>query len=447
MGKIKQFYQNLFFTQRFFYVMLGIVALFVVSYAIEVVYGMVWLILFTALVFTLLELVYLFVSKNKVSVIRVLPEKLSNGDPNDVFLTLKNQFGLKLYAQVIDELPEQFQSRDFSRKSVLNAKNNHTMRYQVRPTKRGVYEFGKVHVFVSTWLGLVQRRFSSAEIQTVKCYPAFLTLRNLDIRAIANEQVIMGSRKIRRIGSTMEFEQIKEYVLGDDIRTINWKSTAKRGQLMVNQYQDEKSQDIYVAIDTGRTMEMPFNELSLLDYSINASLMLQSLALAKYDRAGMFTFGKRMDNVVMADKKPNQMQQIMDCLYAIETKFEESNFAALYAQLKRRISHRSLIVLYTNFESMDGMQRNLPFLVGMNKQHLLLVVFFKNRQIAEMAQSSPTNVDQLAEQIIASKMEFDKRLMVRELAQHGILSLLTTPEDLNVAVMNKYLEIKGRGLI
>jgi uncharacterized protein (DUF58 family) len=312
---------------------------------------------------------------------------------------------------------------------------------------RGVYEFGHVRIFASTLLGLVQRRYSSAEPQTVKCYPAFLALRNMDIRAIANEQVIMGSRKIRRIGSTMEFEQIKEYVIGDDIRTINWKSTAKRGQLMVNQFQDEKSQDIYVALDTGRTMEMPFNGLSLLDYSINASLMVLSLALAKYDRAGMFSFGKRMDNVVMADKRPNQMQQVMEALYAIETKFEESNFAALYAQVKRRIAHRSLIVLFTNFESMDGMKRNLPYLTGINKHHLLLVVFFKNKEIAAMAETEVQNAEELSERIIAGKLEYDKRLMVRELAQYGILSLLTAPEDLNVNVMNKYLEIKGKGLL
>jgi uncharacterized protein (DUF58 family) len=317
----------------------------------------------------------------------------------------------------------------------------------VRPFVRGVYEFGMVHVFASTMLGLVQRRFSSGNKQSTKCYPAFLALRNMDIRAIANEQVIMGSRKLRRIGSTMEFEQIKEYVLGDDIRTINWKSSAKRGQLMVNQYQDEKSQDIYVAIDTGRTMEMPFNGLSLLDYSVNASLMMLSLTLAKYDRAGMFTFGKKIDNLVIAEKRPMQLQKIMEGLYNIETNYEESSFSTLYVQLKRRISHRSLLVLFTNFESMDGLKRNLPFLVGLNKQHLLLVVFFKNEEIEELASQKASSTDEFVEKILAGKMEYDKRLMARELAQHGILSLLTSPEQLSINVMNKYLEVKASGMI
>ena len=447
LNRIKNLFQNLYFTPRFFYVLLGVVALFAFSYAIEAIYGMVWLLLYAFIAFTLLEILFLFLSKNKITINRVLPDKLSNGDDNYILLKLQNEFSLKMYIQVIDELPKQFQSRNFVQVTALDPKSLKELRYAVRPISRGVYEFGLVRIFASRNLGLVQRRYSSEKEQIVKCYPAFLALRAMDIKAVANEQVIMGSRKIRRIGSTMEFEQIKEYVLGDDIRNINWKSTAKRGQLMVNQFQDEKSQDIYVAIDTGRTMEMPFNGLSLLDYSINASLMMLSLALAKYDRAGMFTFGKRMDNMVLADKRPNQMQQIMEGLYGIETKFQESNFAALYAQLKRRVSHRSLIVLFTNFESMDGMQRNLPFLNGINKHHLLLVVFFKNKEIAAMAETDAQSPEQLSERIIAAKIEYDKRLMVRELAQYGILSLLTTAEDLNIAVMNKYLEVKGKGLI
>ena len=444
---IKQFFEQLFLTKRFFFLLLGVAALFAFAYVMEALYDLAWYAFYLILFFTGVEIAMLFFTRRKVVVSRILPDKLSNGDDNHVFLHLENEFKWKLYTRIIDELPIQFQSRDFGHEMSLNPGSNNRFHYIVRPFVRGVYEFGMVHVFASTMLGLVQRRFSSVNKQTTKCYPAFLALRNMDIRAIANEQVIMGSRKLRRIGSTMEFEQIQEYVLGDDIRTINWKSSAKRGQLMVNQYQDEKSQDIYVAIDTGRTMEMPFNGLSLLDYSVNASLMMLSLTLAKYDRAGMFTFGKKIDNLVIAEKRPMQLQKIMEGLYNIETNFEESSFSTLYAQLKRRIAHRSLLVLFTNFESMDGLKRNLPFLVGLNKQHLLLVVFFKNEEIEELASQKASSTDEFAEKILAGKMEYDKRLMARELAQQGILSLLTSPEQLSINVMNKYLEVKASGMI
>lgn len=444
---IKQFFEQLFLTKRMFFLLLGVVVLFILSFVLEPLYDVAWFAFFALLFFAVAEIVLLFATKRKVVVSRVVPEKLSNGDDNHVYLHIENEFRWKLYTHIIDELPIQFQSRDFGHKMSLNPGSNNRFHYIVRPIVRGVYEFGFVHVYTSTLLGLVQRRFSSGDKQQTKCYPAFLTLRNIDIRAIANEQLVLGSRKIRRIGSTMEFEQIKEYVLGDDIRTINWKSSAKRGQLMVNQYQDEKSQDIYVAIDTGRTMEMPFNGLSLLDYSVNASLMMLSLALAKYDRAGMFTFGKKIDNLIVAEKRPMQLQKIMEGLYNIDTNFEESSFSNLYAQLKRRVSHRSLIVLFTNFESMDGLQRNLPFLVGIAKQHLLLVVFFKNEEIGKIAQQDANTIDEVAEKIIAGKIEYDKRVIARELAQHGILSLLTTPEALSIDVMNKYLEVKASGMI
>lgn len=443
----KQFLEQLFLTKRLFYLLLGVVVLFVLSYVIEPLYDVAWLAFFALFFFLFSEIFFLFASKRRIVVARVVPEKLSNGDENTIFIHLENQFRWKLYVHVIDELPIQFQSRDFGHDMSLNPGSNNRFHYIVRPLLRGVYEFGYVHVFASTILGLVQRRFSSGNQQTSKCYPAFLTLRNMDIRAIANEQLVLGSRKIRRIGSSMEFEQIKDYVIGDDIRNINWKSAAKRGQLMVNQYQDEKCQDIYAAIDTGRTMEMPFNGLSLLDYSINASLMMLSLALAKHDRAGIFTFGKKIDNLLIAEKRPMQLQKIMEGLYGIDTKFEESSFSTLYAQLKRRISQRSLVVLFTNFESMDGLQRNLPFLVGIAKQHLLLVVFFKNDEISKIAGQEAGSIDEMADKIIAGKIEYDKRVMVHELSRNGILSLLTTPETLNIEVMNKYLEVKANGRI
>jgi len=427
--------------------MLAVVALFVFAYVFKDLLEIAWLALWVVLGLSLIELVVLFFIGQNIQIERILPERFSNGDDNPVRLKIRSSFALKIFANVIDELPFQFQSRDFEYNITIQPKTLRDMNYVLRPTVRGIYKFGAAHVFASTFLGLVQRRFSGAETQTLKCYPSFLQLRNTDIRAIANESIVLGTRKTRRIGNSTEFEQIREYVQGDDIRTINWKSSAKRSFLMINQYEEEKSQDIYVAIDTGRTMEMPFNGLSLLDYSINASLMLLSLTLAKYDRAGMFSFNKRMTNVIPADKKPFQMQAIMESLYAVETDYYESNFAALYAQLKRTISHRSLIVLFTNFESMDGMQRNLPFLSGINKKHLLLVVFFKNKEIEELAGSRPYTDDEWAEKIMAGKMEYDKRLMVREMKQHGMLSLLTTPENLSIDVMNKYLEVKTGGMI
>src|SRR5690606_36810667 len=224
--------------------------------------------------------------------------------------------------------------------------------------------------------GLIARRFTSDESAMVPSYPSFIQLRKYALLAISNNLHQYGIKKIRRIGHTMEFEQIKDYVLGDDLRTINWKATAKKSQLMINQFQDEKSQPIYSVIDKGRVMKMPFNGLMLLDYAINAALVISSVALKKHDKAGILAFSKKLENTIVAEKRTSQMNLILESLYNISTDFFESDFGRLYADIKRNINQRSLLLLYTNFETLDGLHRQLPYLKGIAKNHLLVVIFF-----------------------------------------------------------------------
>jgi uncharacterized protein (DUF58 family) len=265
--------------------------------------------------------------------------------------------------------------------------------------------------------------------------------------ALNNEFMMGGIKKIRRLGHTMEFEQIKEYVPGDDIRTINWKATSKRNQLMVNQYQEEKSQRIFLLIDKGRTMQMPFKGLSLLDYSINAAMALSHIILKKSDRAGMMTFSKKTENKVPADNKSGQLKKIADALYNINTNFYESDFSRLYQDVKFSINQRSLILLFTNFESLDAVNRQMKYLRGIAKNHLLVIVFFKNSEVAELIGKNPDNMQEVYDEIIAEKFEMEKKLIIQELRKHGIYSIYTLPENLNIEVINKYLEIKARGIL
>ena len=245
----------------------------------------------------------------------------------------------------------------------------------------------------------------------------------------------------------MEFEQIKEYVSGDDIRNFNWKATAKKGDLMVNQYQDEKSQPIYSVIDKGRVMKMPFNELSLLDYAINATLVISNIALKKQDKAGMFTFSRKIDDRVIAQRRSSQMNLILETLYNVNTDFSESDFSRLYVDIKRHIKQRSLLLLYTNFETMDALHRQLPYFQAINKTHLLVVIFFENTELKTLTNKKIHTTREIFEKTIAEKFRYEKKLIVNELHKYGIQSILTPPEELTVNTINKYLEIKARGLL
>ena len=376
-----------------------------------------------------------------------MPEKLSNGDENPITIKLKNQYSFTVFAKVIDEIPFQFQMRNFEIRRKLAASGKDQFQYQLRPTERGEYSFGNLNVYITSPLRLVSRRFKFAENQMVPTYPSYIQLRKYDLMAFSNNLLQYGLKRIRRIGHTMEFEQIKEYVQGDDIRTLNWKATAKRNQLMVNQFQDEKSQTVYMLIDKGRVMKMPFNGLSLLDYAINASLVLSNVILKKGDKAGMLSFSKRVENRVMAERRQSQMNLILENLYNIKTDFFESDYSRLYVDVKKNINHRSLILLYTNFETLDGLHRQLPYLKGIAKNHLLVVVFFNNTELNDLIHKKATTIQDVYDQTIAEKFAFEKRLIVNELRKYGIYSVLTQPENLTLDTINKYLEIKARGIL
>jgi uncharacterized protein (DUF58 family) len=299
-------------------------------------------------------------------------------------------------------------------------------------------------VFVHGPLQLVKRRYVFPQHHVVKVYPSYIQMRRYQLLAVSNRLQEAGVKRIRKLGHSMEFEQIKEYVRGDDFRTINWKATARKDGLMVNNYTDERSQQIYCIINKGRVMKMPFGGMTLLDYAINASLVLSNVALVKQDKAGLITFAENLDAFVLADKKTTQMNLLLETLYKQQTQFLESDFEKLFSVIRNRISNRSLLILFTNFESVESLQREMPALKRMARYHLLLVVFFENTELRALTEKKVHKLEDIYIKTIAEKFAYEKRLMVKELHMNGILSILTTPENLTVNTVNKYLELKTR---
>jgi uncharacterized protein (DUF58 family) len=423
------------------------VVLFALSYFIPVLFNIAQLSILVLTLLFLLDFLIIFIGKNNIEATRVLPDKFSNGDKNLIELNIINNYLINIHLEIIDEIPEQFQVRDFKIKDTIPSRKSKVIKYHLKPTERGEYYFGDLNVYASSILNLVAKRFTFNNGAVVPTYPSFKQLKKFELLNINQNSLEYGLKKVRRLGHSMEFEQIKEYVLGDDLRTINWKATAKKNQLMVNQFQDEKSQPVYSIIDKGRIMKMPFNGLSLLDYAINATLVISNVVLKKHDKAGMLSFSKRIENIVVAERRSSQMQLILESLYNVKTDFFESDFGRLYSNIKRHITHRSLILMYTNFETLDGLERQLPYLKAISKNHLLVIIFFKNTELNDLIKNKAETVQQVYDKVIAVKFAFEKRLIVNELKKYGIYSILTTPENLTIDTINKYLEIKARGLL
>lgn len=444
---MRRFFGQLYLNTLTFQILAGIGALFVFAFFLPGLYLLAQFAFFVYLALLGLDLLLLFGIRDGVEGRRSMAERLSNGDENPVRITLSNRYGFAVRIRVIDELPQQFQARDFGVDRHVPAQSQDAFTYQVRPLERGEYAFGSLNLYVSSPLRMVARRYTHEQDVVVPVYPSYIQLRKYDLMAFSHQLTQYGVKRIRKIGHTMEFEQIKEYVQGDDIRTLNWKATAKKNALMVNQFQDEKSQTVYMVIDKGRQMQMPFGGLSLLDYAVNATLVLSGVILKKHDRAGMLAFSKRVENRVAAERRSSQMERLMEGLYAIRTDFFESDFGRLHAEIRRNVSHRSLILLYTNFDTLDGLHRQLPYLKGIAKSHLLVVVFFHNTELDRLVRERARNVQEVYDKVIAEQFIFEKRLIVSELRKYGIHALLTAPENLTLDSVNAYLEIKARGIL
>ena len=445
---IRSFTKPLFFGRLFYWAFVGVILLFVLSYNWPVLYPAAQISMWFVLAMVLLDASLLFFNKNGLKIERITGDKFSNGDINKVQLEITNLFHFRITIKIIDEIPVQFQQRDFSVDAVLNSEETRNISYLLRPVERGEYIFNDTNVFVKSPLQLIIRRIKKEGTQMVKVLPSYLQLRQFELMAYSNNLAEAGSRKIRKIGHSLEFEQIKEYVTGDDIRSINWKATARKGgQLMVNNYTDERSQQVYCVIDKGRVMKMPFEGMTLLDYAINATLILSRVALIKQDKAGLVTFAENIGHFLPADRKASQMGSILETLYNQQTKFLESDFEKLYAHVRTRISQRSLIVLFTNFESLSGLQRQLPYIRSIARNHLVLVVFFENTELRQLTDEPANDIETLYTKTIAEKFVYEKRLIVKELQKHGIFTILTAPQNLTVNTVNKYLELKARQAI
>lgn len=447
-----RFYNNyikpLFFSRRFYWSLVAVIALFLVSFNWPFLFRVGQLAFLFLVVLVLLDYAILFLQRKGVVAERELTDRFSNGDNNKVQLVLKSHYPFRVQLKIIDEIPVQFQQHDFVLQASLAGGGQQRLVYQLRPVERGEYLFHDINVFIKSPLNLVVRRIITSQEQMVKVMPAYLALRQFELLAYSNNLAEAGSRKIRKIGHSLEFEQIKEYVMGDDIRSINWKATARKGgQLMVNNYVDERSQQVYCVIDKGRVMKMPFEGMTLLDYAINATLILSRVALIRQDRAGLITFAENIGQFLPADRKAAQMGSILETLYNQETKFLETDFEKLYALVRTRITQRSLIVLFTNFESMSGLQRQLPYIRSIARNHLVLVVFFENTELHQLTESKANDIESVYVKTIAEKFVHEKKLIVKELQQHGIFTILTAPQNLTVNTVNKYLELKARQAI
>lgn len=396
---------------------------------------------------TIIDALLVFSSKHPVEVKRIVSERLNLGDDNHIHLIIGNESPQPINFTLIEGYPVEMQDRSSVLKGTLMPGATKQFDYVFTPKSRGEFEFGDVFVIIRSMFLLTSRRIDIPLKQTIRVYPSVLQMKKYELLVFQQQKVSSGIKKIRRLGNTSEFEQIKSYVQGDEIRTINWKATSRRNELMVNQYQEEKSQSIYCIIDKSRNMQMEFDGLTMLDYSINASLVFTNIALKKGDKAGLITYSNKIGTMLPAERSGGQMRRIQEALFNQKTLYKEGDYGLLYQSVRKTVKSRSLLVLFTNFETEFSMRRAIPMLRRLNQKHVLVVVFFENHELRDLAYKQSKTMMDVYQAAVAEKMISLKAKMARELKQNGIQTVLTLPEDLSVNTINKYLELKAKGTI
>ncbi len=407
------------------------------------------IVFFTIFVVILIEVIILWIENKPIQLNRKLPLRLSNGDSNSIQFSINNSLNMNLIANIIEELPEQFQIRNWQKTIDLPAQKHTEYSYQISPKTRGIYLWQNCILLIRLFkYSLVSRKIIFEMHQETACYPSFEQFKKIPLKATVNNFKENNSENfVRKIGQSLEFEQIKDYSPEDDYRHINWKASAKSGKLMLNQYQEERSQDIYAVIDLGRTMKMAFNKQTLLDYAINASLALSKAVISMNDKAGIIGLAHNSCQFLPAKKDIKQFGKINEFLYNIRTEYLEANYEFLYKFARVNLRQRSLLVIFKNFDSINSLNREMPYLKAISKYHLVLVIFFENSEISKIVAEKAVNLIEIYQKTIGQNMLNQNRLIAKELQMNGIQSICIEPEKLSLTTINKFVEIKKRQIL
>jgi uncharacterized protein (DUF58 family) len=444
---VTNFLKNTFLTPRFAWASGLVVALLALGFGWPPLFYFGQIALAGLVVLLLYNAFQLYHPWQSFQVARKLPKIGSLGDQQKVEIRMTHLSTSAFSYTLMDELPVQLQERDFQIQGKETGKGSIQLNYTIRPLSRGIYIFGNLHLLLRVWPGLLFRRYTFLAEAHLPVYPSIIQMKQYALFSPPRLNKYLGIKKVRRIGHSYEFEQIKNYVRGDDYRSINWKSTSRFNDLMINQFQDEKSQAVYCVLDKSRLMRMPFEGLTLLDYSINAALIISNMVLQKTDKAGLITFREQVDSIMRADGGPRQLRRIYEALYRESESTGEAHYEKLYATIRKAIPNRSLLFLFTNIESLNTAQRRLPLFKKLAKSHLLVPIIFENTPLLHYGDAFADDERDVYLKTAARQLALEKRQVAQVMRQQGLSVILTKPEDLNSQVINKYLEFKSRGLI
>lgn len=383
-----------------------------------------------------------------VSVKREFGGRFAVGAETEVRIQIQNSTTRPLSIIVKDEYPPTMALGGLREARVtVEAQHSAALIYQLKPPRRGRFEFGQIAVRYLSRLGLVWCETKAAEPQFVKVYPNMSRAREAELKALGARALVAQHRRTSWRGEGREFESLRDYVRGDELRHISWTATARRGKLTTRQYQIERDQNILIALDAGRLMTARIDNETKLDSAVHAALALMSAAGRAGDNAGLVVFGRRIKAYLPPNRGRDQLDCALEALYPIEPEMIEPSYARAFEFIAANSKRRSLVVLLTDLVDEEGSRELLTSLRLLRPRHLPLVVTIADRDLKAVVRDVPVSVHDLFTQSVAEEIIHHRETALRMVESQGGLALDVTAAALAPALLEKYLQVKERGLL
>lgn len=364
-----------------------------------------------------------------------------------VTLHISNLSTRKRTAWVRDDIPQEFEPEPKEFVLRLGPRSRTTVHYELKASRRGKFELREINVRVRSLLGLWQRFLVYPQPAAIHVYPDMKQLAEYAILARTNRLSLMGVRRTRRIGLENDFERLRDYTLDDNYKYIDWKASARRLKLTVKDFQTSQSQRIIFLVDCGRLMTNESTGLSLLDHSLNATLLLSYVALRQGDSVGMIAFADRILSYVPPRGGMKQMNQLLHASFDRFPELVESRYDEAFLYLNTHCKKRSLVVMVSNIIDEVNAHQIESYLRNLVGRHLPLGVLLRDRRLFDAADREPTDETELFQGAAAAEILTWRHQVLRDLENHGVLALDVFPEDMTAPLVNSYLEIKARHLL
>jgi len=376
---------------------------------------------------------------------RKIPGRFALGVEKDVQLTLSNEGKRSLAVQFHEGLPSFASCQSFPKEMTLQAQQDHEFSYPVKFLKRGSSELTQAQLRILSPLKLWWRKAQIGEAEAIHIYPDYEPVVRYALLAVDDKQSQMGIHQRQNKGASREFHQLREYQDGDVLQQIDWKASARQGELISREYREERDQSVILLIDSGRRMRSLDGNLSQFDHCLNASLLLSYIALKQGDHVGIQCFGSD-DRWLPPVKGQAAMPRVLNHLYDLQTSLAPSDFSQAAQQIMMRQKRRSLVILVTNLRGDDDTEL-LPAVQMMSKRHVVLVATLREKGLATRATTKPTNLPDALE-VCTIREYFEEREKLKEaLTIHRVRLVDATAQDLPTALVNGYLNVKRRGLL